>query len=49
MPFILSLIKVMNIIGDADIEKVLDNYIAFYQNRIDKGLPVDRKTCPYNA
>ena len=39
----------MNIIGDADIEKVLDNYIAFYQNRIDKGLPVDRKTCPYNA
>lgn len=31
MPFILSLIKVMNIIGDADIEKVLDNYIAFCQ------------------
>ena len=49
MPFMLSFIKVVNTIGDADIEKVLDGYIGFYQNRIDRGLPVDRSTCPYNA
>lgn len=49
MPFMLSFIKVVNTIGDADIEKVLDGYIGFYQNRIDRGLPVDRSTCLYNA
>ncbi|MBR2726417.1 MAG: DEAD/DEAH box helicase [Solobacterium sp.] len=49
MPFLLALIKHMNNIGDADIDAVLDDYIAFYQNRIDKGLIVDRSTCPYNA
>lgn len=49
MPFMLSFIKVVNTIGDADIEKVLDGYIEFYQNRIDRGLPVDKITCPYNA
>ena len=48
MPFMLSFIKAVNTIGDADIEKVLDSYIGFYQNRIDRGLPVDRSTCPYN-
>ena len=45
----LSFIKAVNAIGDADIEKVLDGYIEFYQNRIDRGLPVDKITCPYNA
>lgn len=49
MPFMLSFIKAVNAIGDADIEKVLDGYIEFYQHRIDRGLPVDRSTCPYNA
>lgn len=49
MPFMLSFIKAVNAIGDADIEKVLDGYIAFYQNRIDRGLPVDRSTCPSNG
>ena len=49
MPFMLSFIKAVNTIGDADIEKVLDGYIGFYQNRIDRGLPVDRSTCLYNA
>ena len=48
MPFMLSFIKAVNAIGDADIEKVLDGYIEFYQHRIDRGLPVDRSTCPYN-
>ena len=48
MPFMLSFINAVNAIGDADIEKVLDGYIAFYQNRIDRGILVDRSTCPYN-
>ena len=48
MSFMLSFIDTVNAIGDADIEKVLDGYIAFYQNRIDRGLLVDRSACPYN-
>lgn len=49
MPFLLSFLKNMNSIGDADIEDVLNDYIAFYENRIERGLPVDRSSCPYNA
>lgn len=49
MPFLLSFIDHMDTIGDAKIEDVLTDYIAFYQDRIDKGLPVDRSSCPYNA
>ena len=26
---------------------MLKEYIAFYQNRLDRGLPADRKSCPY--
>lgn len=49
MPFLLSFLKNMNAIGDANIEDVLGDYIAFYEDRIERGLPVDRPTCPYNA
>ena len=49
MPFLLSFLKHVNSIGDANIEEVLDDYIAFYVDRIERGLPVDRPTCPYNA
>ena len=49
MPFLLSFIDHMDTIGDAEIEDVLTDYIAFYQDRIDKGLPVDRPSCPYNV
>lgn len=48
MPFLLAFIDHMDTIGDAKIEDVLTDYIAFYQDRIDKGLPVDRPSCPYN-
>lgn len=41
-------IKNVNTIGDAEIDQVLDDYINFYQDRIDRGLPVDRSTCPYD-
>ena len=49
MPFMLSFLKNLNAVGDADIDMILKDYTAFYQNRIDRGLPVDRKTCPYTA
>ncbi|MBP3476989.1 MAG: hypothetical protein J6K48_11855 [Lachnospiraceae bacterium] len=49
MPFLLSFLKNMNSIGDADIEDVLSDHIAFYEERIKRGLPVDRPSCPYNA
>lgn len=48
MPFMLAVIKYINSIGDAKIDDVLDDYIAFYQDRIRRGLQVDRSTCPYN-
>lgn len=48
MPFLLSFLKNVDSIGDAKIEDVLSDYIEFYENRIKRGLPVDRKFCPYN-
>lgn len=48
MSFLLAFIKNVNTIGDAKIDDVLNDYIAFYQDRIDRGLQVDRSTCPYN-
>ena len=48
MPFMLAFIKYMDSIGDARIDDILEDYIAFYQDRVDKGLVVDRSTCPYN-
>ena len=48
MPFMLAIVKCIDSIGDARIDDVLDEYIAFYQDRLKRGLPVDRSTCPYN-
>ena len=48
MPFLLAVVKHINAIGDAKIEDVLDDYIAFYQDRLARGLQVDLNTCPYN-
>ena len=48
MPFLLAIVKHIDSIGDAKIEEVLDDYIAFYQNRLSRGLQVDRSTCPYD-
>lgn len=49
MPFMLALINNMDSIGDAKIDTVLSEYIAFYEDRINRGLQVDRKTCPYDT
>lgn len=48
MPFMLSFIKHIDSIGDAKIDQVLGDYIAFYQDRVKRGLQVDRNTCPYD-
>ena len=48
MPFLLAIVKHIDSIGDAKIEDVLDDYIAFYQDRLARGLQVDRSTCPYD-
>lgn len=48
MPFLLAVVKHIDAIGDAKIEDVLDDYIAFYQDRLARGLQVDRSTCPYD-
>lgn len=45
----LAFLKNLNDIGDAKIDDVLEDYINFYVDRIERGLPVDRATCPYNA
>ena len=48
MPFMLAVVKYIDSIGDAKIDDVLDDYISFYQDRLRRGLQVDRSTCPYN-
>ena len=48
MPFMLAIVKYIDSIGDAKIDYVLDDYIAFYQDRLRRGLQVDRSSCPYN-
>ena len=45
---LLAIVKHIDSIGDAKIEEVLDDYIAFYQDRLSRGLQVDRSTCPYD-
>ncbi|WP_455719559.1 hypothetical protein [Agathobacter sp.] len=49
MPFLLAVLDNMDGIGDAKIDDVLSDYIAFYEDRLEKGLPVDRANCPYNS
>ncbi len=49
MPFLLAFIEHKNSIGEASIDDLLDYYINFYQDRLDRGLQVDRSSCPYNS
>ena len=48
MPF-LAFLDNMDESGNAPIEAVLDDYIVFCWNRIDRGLLVDRAAYPYKA
>ena len=49
MPFLLSLLKNANSIGEAKIDYVLKDYIQFYRDRLNLNLPVDKKSCPYTS
>lgn len=43
----LSFFEVMDHNGECNLDELLSHYTAFYQNRLDKGLAVDRSKCPY--
>ncbi|MGL5713177.1 MAG: DEAD/DEAH box helicase, partial [Paraclostridium sp.] len=45
--FILSLLKNLEKDGEADFDKVKDDYIIYYKERLKNGLDVDKKSCPY--
>ena len=48
MPFLLSFLDHVDPrTGSAPIDDVLDGYAAFYRDRLARGLPVDRPSCPY--
>ena len=48
MPFLLAFLERMDpATGVAPIDDVLDGYAAFYCDRLERGLPVDRPSCPY--
>lgn len=49
MPFLLSFLDRMDpSTGAAAIDEVVDDYTAFYLDRVRQGLPVDRANCPYD-
>ncbi len=45
--FLLSLLAHCDTNGEAEVEHVLDSYISFFQERLARGLPVDRESCVY--
>ena len=46
--FMLSMLKLADKEGEVNIDDLLREYCAFYMDRIDRGLPVDRPNCAYN-
>jgi superfamily II DNA or RNA helicase len=47
MYFILSLLEKVDSTGDADIQGLMERYRAYYLERHEKSLAVDRENCPY--
>lgn len=47
MFFILALLDTVDSTGDAEVEEIVDKYIALYIERFDKQLVIDRDNCPY--
>lgn len=45
--FMLSLLKNLEKDGEADFDKVKEDYIIYYKERLKDGLDVDKKSCPY--
>ena len=44
----LSFLEVMDHNGECNLDELLERYTAFYLERMEKGLVVDRPKCPYN-
>jgi len=44
---LLSIIKIMDVNGECNLDKLIDEYSFFYKERLRLGLLVDRKTCPF--
>lgn len=45
--YLLSCFSLANITGEIKLDKLVDKYRCFYIDRIEKGLPVDKKNCIY--
>lgn len=45
----INMLKLADNEGEVNIDKLMDNYIAFYQDRIDRNLQVDRKGCVFDT
>ena len=46
--FMLGMLKLADKEGEVNIDKLLDYYIEFYKNRLDRNLQVDRKGCVFD-
>lgn len=46
--FMLGMLKLADKEGEVNIDKLLDYYISFYKNRLDRNLQVDRKGCVFD-
>ena len=47
MIFMLSMLKLADKEGEVNIDDLISEYRAFYVDRIERGLPVDRPNCAY--
>ncbi len=48
MIMILSMIKILDNHGECSLEKLKEEYVSFYKDRLEHKLPVDKKNCPYD-
>lgn len=46
--FMLNMFKLADKEGEVNIDNLIDDYSAFYQDRLDRGLQVDRKGCVFD-
>lgn len=47
--FMINMLNLADKEGEVNIDNLLDRYIAFYQDRINRNLPVDRKGCVFDS
>ena len=45
--FLLNSFDLADLEGEIKIDNLVDKYRSFYLSRIERDIPVDRKTCPY--